>query len=132
MDTNPTQHTNLVASLTVANAAARQYSEADISVLENADLTREAVSVALRSAYAQNDPNETDFVGFRRNADEGIGWTTEALTSDLEHADAVLRTKPKDYWWRCRRLAIREHIALLRQRDGEDEANPREGLRQVR
>ena len=81
-----------------------RYSEADITWLESQDLTNPTVVTALRTAYRQNDPEERDFVGFRRGA-HGYGWgTVRELTRRVEEAEAALRARPCDFDARMKRL----------------------------
>ena len=87
-----------------AEAYNHRYTEADITWLESQDLTKAAVIAALRRAYKQNDPKERSFVGFRQPP-HPYAWGTETeLEQRIAEAEDVLKTKPRDYDARMKRL----------------------------
>lgn len=97
--------TDIEPPITRENIFSRRYTEADIAALEAADVSSLEVQSALSEAYRQNDPEEP-FAGLRRDPDEGVGSGGRTLDEEMERANAHLQERPKDYWWRARRLAI--------------------------
>lgn len=122
MATNPDEHRDVVTTLSKSNVFRRQYSEEDITALEGADLTDGLVAAALDTAYRQNDPAEAEFVGFRRDPWVGVHGPYDRLSAMLGAVENDLRTEPRDYALRARRLAILTHMACLQNRESPTKA----------
>ena len=80
----------------------RRYSEEDIAFLERQDLTDWKVSVALLTAYEQNDPHYTP--GLEPNTTEYAMGTRKALKARVARAEAQLAKTPQRYDARVRRM----------------------------
>ena len=89
----------------------RDYNEADIAWLESQDLAHSNVVVALLSAYEQNDPGERDVV-FRASPMVHKVGSEDELRARIAVADEALRTNPKDYETRVKRLMAMSGLAL--------------------
>ena len=94
------------------NLLGRDYNEADIAWLERQDLADSTVVTALLSAYEQNDPAERGFVGFRASPIGHSVGTENELRARIAATDEALRTNPKDYDTRVKRLMAMSGLAL--------------------
>ena len=93
----------------------RRFSEADIAQIEKEDLTDPRIVIALQTAYRQNDPEEGEIVGIRR---EPSSWGTESeLTEAVAEAEATLKERPNDFWARYTRLRALTGLAYRRKRE---------------
>ena len=90
----------------------RRFSEADIAQLEKEDLTDPWIVIALQNAYRQNDPEETEIVGIRREP-SSCGTKTQ-LSEAVAEAEAILKDRPNDFWARYTRLRALTGLAYLR------------------
>ena len=90
----------------------RDYNEADIAWLESQDLAESTVVTALLSAYEQNDPTERGFVGFRASPMGHKVGAEDELRERIAKAEEALRTNPKDYDTRVKRLMAMSGLAL--------------------
>ena len=90
----------------------RRFSEADIAQIEKEDLTDPWIVSMLASAYRQNDPEEREIVGIRR--EPSIWGTKSELTEAVAEAEATLKERPNDFWARYTRLRALTGLAYRR------------------
>ena len=89
------------------NAFNHRFTEADIAQLEQDDLTDPWIVVALQTAYWQNDPQEGEIVGIRREP-RSCGNELELTKAVADPLREPLRTAlalPSVYTWVCPRCA---------------------------
>ena len=117
MDTSQEHRTGAMTNVpSGTDLVTRRYSEEDIAFLERQDLTDWKVSVALLTAYEQNDPHYTP--GLEPNTTEYTIGTREALEARIARAEAQLAKTPQRYDARVRRMKALSGLARIEKHQG--------------
>ena len=96
-------------------ALRHRFSEADIAQLEAEDLTDPWIGTMLETAYRQNDPEEREIAGIRR--EPPCLASKSILSESLAKAEATPKERPNDYWARYTRLCALTGLAYQRQQN---------------